>query len=268
MPEESDNRQQLARFLRSRRERLTPEQVGFPAGSRRRTRGLRREEVAILAGLSPTWYTYLEQGRKIQPSAELLDSIARVLRLPEDERRYMHTLAFGRIIEPQALPLEADLPAETLLRQVVEAAADMPYPVYAADAYCDLIAWTPASTEWYLGWDDLPAERPNLLEWLMTDPSAKECLVDWEIDARETAARWRAQIARNPADSRMAQMIGDLRALSPDFARWWEEHDVLEHRSRVRRFRHPKLGERSLRILPMLSPHFASAGVVFHVPVS
>lgn len=265
MPEESDNRYQLARFLRSRRERLTPEQVGFPPGPRRRTRGLRREEVAILAGLSPTWYTYLEQGRKIQPSPELLDSIARVLQLSEDERRYMHVLAFGRIIVPQ--PLEADLPVEELLRQVVNSTSNMPYPVYATNVYCDLIGWNPAATDWYLGWDDLPSDRPNLLHWLVTHPTAKECLVEWELDARETAARWRAEVARFPADPRMIELADELRELSPDFAQWWEEHDVLEHRSRIRKFRHPKLGERSLRIMPMQSPHLASAGVVFHLPL-
>jgi transcriptional regulator with XRE-family HTH domain len=262
----SENRYELARFLRSRRERLSPEQVGFPVGSRRRTSGLRREEVAILAGLSPTWYTYLEQGRKIQPSSEVLNSLARVLQLPEDERRYMHVLAFGKIIEPQ--PLEADLSEEALLRQIVETAADLPYPVYATNSYCDLIGWNRAASDWYLGWNDLPSGRPNLLRWLVTDPAAKKCLVDWERDARETTARWRAEIARFPGDRRMTQLARELREQSPDFARWWEEHDVLEHRSRIRSFRHPELGERSLRIVPMQSPHFTSAGVVFHLPVS
>jgi transcriptional regulator with XRE-family HTH domain len=264
--DESGNRDVLACFLRSRRERLTPEQVGFPVGSRRRTRGLRREEVAILAGLSPTWYTYLEQGRKIQPSPEVLNSVARVLQLPEDERRYMHTLAFGKIIEPE--PLHSGLPAESLLRQIVETAADLPYPVYATDAHCELIGWNPAASDWYLGWNDLPSVRPNLLRWLVTDPTAKECLVEWELEARETTARWRAEIARFPLDRRMTQLARELREQSPDFARWWEEHQVLEHRSRIRSFRHPKLGERSLRIVPMQSPHFTSAGVVFHLPVS
>ncbi|HEY7487060.1 MAG TPA: helix-turn-helix transcriptional regulator [Streptosporangiaceae bacterium] len=104
-----DSRQELARFLKSRRAKVTPAAAGLPTGLRRRTTGLRREEVAVLAGLSPTWYTYLEQGRDIHPSAQVLDALARVLRLTEDERRYLHMLALGAVHGPQ--PLLGDIPA-------------------------------------------------------------------------------------------------------------------------------------------------------------
>jgi hypothetical protein len=103
---------------------------------------------------------------------------------------------------------------------------------------------------------------------MLTDPTAKECLVEWELEARETVARWRAEIARLPRNGRTTQFVQELREQSPDFAGWWEEHQVLEHRARIRRFRHPKLGERSLRIVPMKSPHFTTAAVIFHLPVS
>jgi transcriptional regulator with XRE-family HTH domain len=118
------SRRELATFLRSRRERITPADVGLPAGPRRRTHGLRREEVAVLAGVSPTWYTYLEQGRGIQPSREVLDSLARVLRLSEDERRYIHSLAHGAVI--QTAPLDADVPADQLIEQIISTFEESP----------------------------------------------------------------------------------------------------------------------------------------------
>lgn len=156
MSDDGWSRQELARFLRSRRARVTPEQVGFPAGAHRRTKGLRREEVAVLAGLSPTWYTYLEQGRDIRPSIQVLDSLARVLDLSEDERRYMHTLAHGQVVNPQ--PLEAEEARGGTMRRVVGLMGDNLYPVYATDVYCDLIAWNDAAAEWY---DDWGAGLPN-----------------------------------------------------------------------------------------------------------
>src|SRR5689334_23475222 len=119
-----DSRRELAGFLRSRRARITPAQVGLPTGPRRRTAGLRREEVAVLAGVSPTWYTYLEQGREIQPSPEVLDSLAQVLRLSEDERRYLHSLVRGA----PGVPLAAEIPAADLIRQLTASFDGSPYP--------------------------------------------------------------------------------------------------------------------------------------------
>ena len=265
MTGQTDGKQELARFLRSRRERLTPDQVGFPAGSRRRTRGLRREEVAILAGLSPTWYTYLEQGRKIQPSPEVLNSIARVLKLTEDERRYMHTLAFGHVVQPGEL--DNDMSSDDLLRQIVAMTGDLPYPVYAANVYCDLIAWNHAATQWYGDWGALPSGECNLLRWMLTHPAARERLADWELDARDLVARWRVEIGRSPDDRRMPELVDEFRSLSPEFAIWWDDHEVLEHRTAIRHFDHPHLGRQSLRIVPMLSPHLSASGVAFHLPV-
>ncbi|MBW4717759.1 helix-turn-helix transcriptional regulator [Saccharothrix obliqua] len=259
----SHNRGELGRFLRSRRERLNPADVGFPTGPRRRSRGLRREEVAVLAGLSPTWYTYLEQGRDIRPSPEVVDSLARVLCLTEDERRYVHTLAYGHVARP--LPLASEISADELLHQVIASYRDCPLPVFATSPPGDLLAWNPAATEWYDDWGALPAAERNLVRWLLVSPTARGRLVDWEVEARDAVARLRTEAARWPGDEAMARRVAELAELSPEFGPWWDEHIVRERRSRTRCFRHPVLGLRELRLVPMQSPEFAPAGVVLHL---
>lgn len=257
-------RRELALFLRSRRERLKPVDVGFPAGPRRRSQGLRREEVALLAGLSPSWYAYLEQGKEISPSPEVMNSLARVLGLTEDERRYMFTLTFGQVIDPQ--PLGAEVSADELIRQFVETADDSPYPVYAADQYADLIVWNRAAGEWYDDWSQYPPEERNVVRWMLTSPVAKVRLLNWESDTRDAVARLRGEAAKWPGDEKLLRRLAEIGRASPLFRTWWDEHIVQEHRSRIRRFRHPRLGVRTLRILPVHSAEFAPAGVVVHLP--
>jgi transcriptional regulator with XRE-family HTH domain len=225
---------------------------------------LRREEVAVLAGLSPTWYTYLEQGRDIRPSPEVMDSLARVLLLTEDERRYMHTLTYGQVIRP--LPLESELTADELLRQVVAVESDSPYPVYAVDHHCDLVAWNPAATEWYDDWARFPPGERNMVRWLLTCPLAKARLLNWESDTKDAVARWRAEAARWPDDEGLQERVEEMARLSPLFGQWWDEQHVQENRSRRRRFRHPRLGVQVLRIVPLQSPEFSPASVMFHLP--
>ncbi|HEU5158526.1 MAG TPA: helix-turn-helix transcriptional regulator [Streptosporangiaceae bacterium] len=264
MPGDEATRRELGEFLRSRRARVRPQDVGFPVGARRRTQGLRREEVAVLAGLSPTWYTYLEQGRDIRPSTEVLDSLARVLQLTEDERRYMHTLAYGQVIQPQ--PLDSKVPPDDVLRQIVATTNNSPYPVYATDVYCDLIAWNEAATEWYDDWDNLPAGECNILHWMLTAEKARKRLIGWESDTRDIVARWRAEVAKWPDDDLLRRRIAEFTELSPDFVRWWNDRDVQEHRAKVRRFRHPQLGEQVMRIVPVYTPESAPSIIVFHLP--
>jgi transcriptional regulator with XRE-family HTH domain len=261
---DSANRKELAHFLRSRRERVSPAEVGLPAGNtRRRTAGLRREEVAVLAGLSTSWYTYLEQGRQVRPSPEVLDSLARVLRMSEDERRYLHVLAHGQV--RRSVPLTpAGAGREILMQALV---ADSPYPAYAGDHRGDLLAWNPAAAQWYEDWSRYPVEERNIVRWMLLSPQAKACLVDWESDVRDSVARWRAEAARWPTDPRTRALIAELSRLSPEFTRWWDSHHVQEHRSRIRRFRHPRLGLRTVRILPVTSPEFPTQAIILHLPV-
>jgi transcriptional regulator with XRE-family HTH domain len=265
MAADDASRQELARFLRSRRERLTPSDVGFPVGPRRRSEGLRREEVAILAGVSPTWYTYLEQGRDINPSPELLDSLARVLAMTEDERRYIHILSYGQVTDP--LAPATDISGDELSRQIIEVTQESPYPVYAANKYADLVGWNRAATEWYDDWSRFPRNELNIIRWMLTEPCAKVRLLNWESDTRDAVARWRGESAKWPADDCVRRRVAELSAISSQFVAWWADHDVQEHRIRVRRFRHPKLGIQTLRIVPLQASEFAGSGIVFHVPV-
>jgi transcriptional regulator with XRE-family HTH domain len=260
----NENRRELASFLQSRRARLTPADVGLPAGPRRRAPGLRREEVAVLSGLSPTWYTYLEQGRNIHPSAQVLDSLARVLQLTEDERGYLHALA-NPAAAPQ--PPAGDVAAEVLIRQFVRTAEQNPYPVYGVNLYSDLIAWNPAVVDYYTDFGRLPDGRRNMLRWLLEAPEAKQRLPDWKDDTRDVVARLRAMTAEHDGDRRLQALVEELKESSPEFEGWWREHYVLGHRSRLRRFRHPEHGEQTLRLLVLRAPDFAPSIVVFHLPV-
>lgn len=259
-----DSRAELAHFLRSRRARITPAEVGLPAGLRRRAPGLRREEVAVLAGLSPSWYTYLEQGRDIHPSTQVLDSLARVLRLTEDERRYLHTLAHGA--PTTSPPLVGEEPPEVLVRGLVRTTQHSPYPVYGFNVYCELLAWNQAATTYYTDFARLPEDRPNILRWLLTAPEARQRLPDWHRDVRDIVARWRSTAAGYDGDDRLHELIEELRQSSAEFGRWWDAHDVVEHRSRLRRFRHPQHGAHSLRLVVVRAPEFAPCQVVFHLP--
>jgi transcriptional regulator with XRE-family HTH domain len=257
---------ELAKFLRARRERLDPAQLGFPAAGRRRTPGLRREEVAVLAGVSTTWYTYLEQGRGKEVSPAVLDSIAQVLQLTEDERRHLHVLAYGKVITPR--PLTGELPGDELVRLLVLSVAQSPFPVYGANLYCDLIAWNRAAVEWYDDWGKLPVRDRNMVRWLITSSAARERIEGWEDEVRDVVARWRAMTSPWLTDNRLQDLITEFRVLSDDFVRCWDEHEVREHRSRSREFLHPRLGRRRMRAIIVESPEFTPSFVVFHVPES
>lgn len=259
-----ENRRELANFLQSRRARITPADVGLPAGPRRRAPGLRREEVAVLAGLSPTWYTYLEQGRNVHPSAQVLDSLARVLRLTEDERGYLHALADSAAPPPQ--PSGGDVGAEVLVRKLVQVAEHSPHPVYAVNLYSDLIAWNPAVVDYYTDFGRLPEGQRNMLRWLLQAPEARQRLPAWKDDTRDVVARLRAMTAEHDDDQRLQAMVEEFKRSSPEFEGWWQEHHVLGHGSRLRRFRHPRHGEQTLRMLIVRAPDFAPSIVVFHVP--
>ncbi|MEU6411711.1 helix-turn-helix transcriptional regulator [Microbispora sp. NPDC046933] len=256
-----DNRRELARFLRDRRARVAPQDMGLPVGPHRRTKGLRREEVAVLAGLSPTWYTYLEQGRDINPSPQVLDSLARVLGLSEDERRYVHRLARTR-------PGSVDGPVvgDDLVVRLVEAAGRGPWPLYAGNRYGDVVAWNRAATEWYTDFGRLPDSRRNMLWWLLTDPEARRRLPGWAGDALDVVARLRTAYPLLAGDARMSALVAGLREASPEFRRWWGERHVHGPRLRPRTIRAPGLGTRTFRLALVDVVDSPGHSLVFHLP--
>jgi transcriptional regulator with XRE-family HTH domain len=261
-----DPRAELGRFLRVRRERLRPEDLGFPRAGRRRTPGLRREEVAVAAGISSTWYTYLEQGRAGDVSPAVLDSLARVLQLTEDERRHVHLLMYGHVVRPE--PLADQMPINDLFRKTVAIANNYPYPVLALNRACDVIAWNDAAAEWIDDWALIPESERNFMLWLFSSERARQCYVDWNTFAYHIVGRWRADLARPPDDVAAVKRVAALRKKSQEFSRCWDDHNVQEHRVDVRRIRHPRLGIYEFYAFSLFTAYEGEGGVLFHIPVT
>jgi transcriptional regulator with XRE-family HTH domain len=228
----------LGQLLRSRRERLRPGDVGLPSGARRRTPGLRREEVALLANLSATYYTFLEQGRPVQPSDQVLDALSDALRLSAAERRYLRALARGGDDQPVA-----DAAAEWVDPEVVALVQRLePFPTIVKGRRWDVLAANPAARELFTDWDALPTGERNLVRWMFTAPRAREVYVEWEPEARAMLGRFRLAAARYPDDPGFEALIGELRRDSQEIREWWPRHDVVAVGSGSKRLRHPILG--------------------------
>jgi transcriptional regulator with XRE-family HTH domain len=230
---------EVASLLRSRRERLQPSDVGLPAGARRRTSGLRREEVAQLASISTTYYTFLEQGRDVRPSRQILDALADALRLSGAERSYLHELVHGAPQRPGTASAAEKLPA---------AVADLvdrldPHPTYVTGRCWDVLAANRAARELWIDWPSLPPARRNMLWWTFMEPAARSVLIEWEAEASAQLARFRTAAARHPGDPDFASLIARLQAGSAEVRAWWPRHDVAPLSSGSKRIRHPVLGE-------------------------
>jgi PAS domain-containing protein len=234
-PPSETRRAELAEFLKHRRGLVSPEHAGLEPNGRRRTPGLRREEVAQLAGVGLSWYTWLEQGRDIKPSAHVLDALARTLRLDAGERAHLFHLA--RV----ELPLPAgDYPREAPpeLRAVVDAL--VPNPAYLIGPRTDVLAWNAAAVRVLGEPQAAPDGRPNLLWWLFTDDEPRG--EQWRATARSTLARFRAEHARRIGDPDFAALIEALEATSPNFRAWWPRHEVLTEQLGTKTIDHPELG--------------------------
>jgi hypothetical protein len=232
----ASRRQELADFLRSRRERITPEQVGLPSGGRRRTPGLRREEVALLAGLGVTWYTWLEQGRDIRVSPQVLEAVARTLQLDRHERSHLFTLA--------DLPLAPD-PHEcnvvTPALRMVLAQLD-PFPACVVTARYDVLAYNRAYVAVSGDLDSLPVEERNNLWLAFASADRRALIVDWEEAARRIVGMYRNAMADHVGEPAWANLVHRLEQISPDFREMWHRHDVEAPENLVKRLLHPQAG--------------------------
>jgi transcriptional regulator with XRE-family HTH domain len=234
--QESERRQALADFLRQRRARLSPAEVGLPPGIRRRTPGLRREEVAQLANMGTSWYVWLEQGRDVHPSAQVLESLAQALRLTLNERRHLFLLA-GQPLPPHASSLEERAGPE--LQQVLD---DLnPTPAYAVGRRWDFVAWNKAADGLFAIAEASSPYAHNLVWRLFTSSTMRE-RPNWEQVARGTLAEFRAASARYPGDRWFEELIEDLKQVSPEFRRWWPHHDVRSALDGHKAMEHPTLG--------------------------
>ena len=212
--------------------------MGLPPGGRRRTPGLRREELALISGVSTSWYTFLEQGRDVRPSAQVLEALAGALALTGDERD--HLMRLGGL--PPAMPEPGPETIDPGLADLVDALG--PRPAYVTAASFDVLAINRAARELFLG--VTTATPANVALWVFTDPRADEVLVDREEVARGVLARLRAATARHPDDARVAAVVDTLRRESAEAASWWSRQDVREDRSGTKRVRHPRHGEVTL----------------------
>jgi transcriptional regulator with XRE-family HTH domain len=232
----SVRRHELAAFLRSRRERITPEQVGLPYAGRRRTPGLRREEVAQLAGVGVTWYTWLEQGRDINASEQVLDAISRTLRLDPHEHAHLFTLA-GAPEPPAEKECRSISPAVHAMMRQLE-----PLPAMVRNARCDILAYN-RSYNWLMGdVDAIPFEERNTLVQCLLNPAWRKRLPDWDTSIPRVVAAFRAAMAEHLAEPAWKSMVKRLLAESPEFERLWSQHEVTSQRIMTKRFAHPDVG--------------------------
>jgi transcriptional regulator with XRE-family HTH domain len=232
-------RTELAAFLRSRRERISPEDVGLPAGSRRRTAGLRREELAQLAGVGVTWYTWLEQGRPINASVQVLDALARTLRLDAIERAHLFRLAD---VPGAAAPAGCD--ECTLPPEVQRILDSVQYPASVVTERFDLLAWNRIYGALFPRLVQSPAAERNTLLSCLTGPFCSGCSPIPEQDKYSATliAQLRNAYGKHVGDPAWTHFIRRLEALSPTFAEIWAAHDVAQPASHTKRFRHPTLG--------------------------
>jgi transcriptional regulator with XRE-family HTH domain len=227
----------LGTYLRDRRTRLDPAALGFPP-ERRRTPGLRREEVAQRANISPTWYTWLEQGRGGAPSADVLDRIARALMLTDVEREHLFLLGLGRPPEVRYRKNEGVTPR---LQRVLDALD--PSPAIIRTALWDVVAWNRAATVMLMDYGSLPPEQRNILRFIFLDPRARAAQYDWESVARLVLGAFRVDATRAGAAAEVEPLVAELCRLSPEFRSMWRDNDVRgAHFETVKHIRHPVLG--------------------------
>ena len=203
--------QALGQLLRSRRERLVPADVGLPAGTRRRTAGLRREEVAMLANMSTTYYTFLEQGRPVRPSPQVLEALAAALRMSAAERRLPAGPRDGPAGTRRALPTGVTASPERVSQGVADLVQRLePFPTFVKGRRWDVLASNPAARELFTDWEALPAGQRNLVRWMFTTDRAREVYLDWEGEATAMLGRFRLAAARHPHDPDFTALIAEL----------------------------------------------------------
>jgi transcriptional regulator with XRE-family HTH domain len=234
----SARRKELAAFLQIIRSRSQPADFGFPSGNRRRTAGLRREEMSQLVGISTTWYTWIEQGRDVNISAEALDRLAGNLRLTRSERAYLFELAGKRDPSLPAPPDDDGMDAPASLGRAVAA---IDGPAYILDSLWNARAWNRQAARLFVGWLDGGSER-NLLRYVFLSPTARKVIPDWQARARRVLAEFRADSSRHLEDASLQALVEDLRRRSPFFARCWREHAVVDRTGGERTFDHPRQG--------------------------
>ena len=232
----------------------------MPPGSRRRTPGLRREEVALLAGVGVTWYTWLEQGRQINASTQVLDAVARTLRLDRAEREHLYRLA-------EATPLRTEcarLVVPDTIREIVHSLE--PLPASLVNSRFDVLMSNRASEELFWEWHTMPCIHRNTLWCCVTEPTARGKFVEYDSQIRYMVARLRSAYGRHVGDPDWEEDIRRLSSMSREFADLWARHEVAEAEPRTLTYRHPQAGMLSLVISELDLPDLPEARIVVYTP--
>jgi transcriptional regulator with XRE-family HTH domain len=233
---------ELGEFLRARRARLLPGDVGLPSGTGlRRIPGLRREEVAALAGISIDYYIRLEQGKETNPSTAVLDALTSALRLNDDEHSHLCALATYLAQRPSHRPARRSRTVRPGIRQLLETLR--PCPAYVLNATSDILAANPEGLALLAGITDWPADRRNTTRYTFLHPGARTLFADWDKAAVGSVAQLRTAVAADPEAPELLALVEELTAGSPEFAGLWHRYDVRHRRSEQKTFHHPQVGE-------------------------
>ena len=258
--EREQRRAELGDFLKARRAQLSPEEFGMPAGSRRRTPGLRREEVALLAGVGVTWYTWLEQGRQINASAQVLDAVARTLRLDQAERWHLYRLAEATPLKSVCAPSE--IPAS--IREIVTSLD--PLPASLINSRYDIMFSNGAAEELFWDWHTMPCVHRNTLWCCVTEPTARDKFPEYESHVRYLVARLRAAYGNHIGDPDWEEDIRRLSSLSREFADLWALHEVANWETRALTYDHPQAGRVRLTVSELEVPDVPEARIMVYTP--
>jgi transcriptional regulator with XRE-family HTH domain len=253
--------QELAGFLRSRRERLSPANVGLPPGARRRTPGLRREEVALLAGVGTTWYTWLEQGRDVRPSAEALTGLASALRLDPAETRHLFILS-GRSPPDREAPARDHVPDGA--RRMLDSMEGQ--PAYITGWRWDLLAWNRASVAVFGDYARYQGDERNIMHFVFANAAHRRLLTEWETIAPVTLATFRAETAKYAGHPDYERLIATLSERSSEFRSWWPRHEVLAPISGHKRIRHPEMGTMTFEYMSLAVDGSGGLRLVVYTP--
>ena len=263
MNQDEMRRQELSDFLRTRRARVAPTDVGLPASRRRRTPGLRREEIAHLAGISVTWYTWLEQKRPIRVSAGALDNLACVLRLDPIERIQLFQLALRQPV------IDSTPQAETVsprLQRMID--YNVSVPAFVMGRRWDVLAWNQAARAFFFDFEQVPVDERNLVWLYFTSSALRSSIVDWPTRARDVLARFRINYGRHVGDSYFVELVERLNAVSAEFAHWWPRHDILPMTERAVEYNHPLTGRMLVDAITLLVSDNPEMRVAFFLPAA
>lgn len=254
---------ELADFLKTRRAKILPSQVGLSSATRRRTPGLRREEVAQLAGIGLTWYTWLEQGRPIHVSSQVIESLSRVLSLDKQERIHLYLLA------NQPLPADIPGPQRTVSPILQNFLDSLLYsPSLIIDQRWNVMAWNKAACLMFGDFTKMNARQRNIVWAMFTDDKYKQLFVDWNLHAKGLLGRFRATCGQYIEDAWLAQFIEDLKIKSTDFNLWWPLHEIESNSEKYKQLNHPVAGELNFEVSNFDVSDNSGLKLIVHTPLS